>query len=91
MAYITEPIGVEVEGKRVYIRFKLPRFILPGHGLVNTEQLVQSEQGMKALPALLATYMDGNAVSAVFDLVDAPAAPKATKKKVVKSESEENE
>lgn len=59
--------------------------------MVNSSQLLESEEGKKALSTLLAPYVEGNAVSAVFDFVQDPAAKKATKKKVVKSEPEENE
>lgn len=45
--YCTEPFGVEVEGKMVYIRFKLPRFILPGAGMVNSQQLIEKEQRLQ--------------------------------------------
>lgn len=110
--YCTEPIEVEVEGKIVSIRFKIPKFILPGRGLISSAQLVEQERLLQqellslqedgaspelilstssrmALPKLLASYVESNTGSQVFDYEIVPAeaqAPKAGKK--VKKETE---
>lgn len=95
------PFAVPVEGKLVYIQFKIPFCSIPGQGKnLDTLALAKSESALSAkymaeagkqkpnkanlqrlqaqmvMPDLVAGYLDTEAKSSVFDIVEAPAAKK---------------